>query len=200
MAWVDEFKEKLMYIVAGTPDQYLTRLLQKEDVTEDGLESWLFVGYELGRDHQERRVTDASKKILQTRIPDVEQRLPFYEVMFDIMDKGLFIAHDDLMRRYELDDNLFHSLHERLCKDTKIENNVGAFYVRRFSRDLAAIPGAQYNVFDTLCSSAPRQQRVAMIADYLHRPMKKVVASVLENRSSAAVYYDFTVLKRRKLG
>ncbi len=190
--WIEQIRPTLEYVVAGTPDQYIARFLQKADVPEDQLNTYLFDAYALGREFQDQPVMESSRIFLQTRIPDLEQRLPFYEMMFDLMDKGKFRRMDG-SHRYELNEQLRQQLGQTLSQQAGIPEEQAQCYVRKFSRDLADFPGIQFTV-ESNDPSLPRHVRVALISNYLHRPLKKLLTT-LEERSAAAVHYDCIVLK-----
>ncbi len=196
LPWIEQIRPKLEYVVAGRPDQYVTRFLQKADVPEDQLNTYLFDAYALGREFQDQPVREGSQKFLQTRIPDLEQRLPFYETMFDLMDKGKFRRGNGRgLERYELTEQLWQQLSQKLSQQANFPEERAQFYLRKFSRELAAFPGIQFTVQNDV-PPLPRHVRVALISNYLHRPLKRLLTT-LEERSAAAVHYDNLVLKDR---
>lgn len=196
LSWIEQIRPTLEYVVAGTPDQYIARFLQKADVPEDQLNTYLFDAYALGREFQDQPVMESSRIFLQTRIPDLEQRLPFYEMMFDLMDKGKFRRGDGRgLERYELTEQLHQQLGRTLSQQIDGSEEQAWLYVRKFSRVLASFPGIQFTV-EVNDPSLPRHVRVALISNYLHRPLKKLLTT-LEERSAAAVHYDNIVLKNR---
>lgn len=192
--WIGQIRSQLEYVVAGTPDQYVTRFLQKADVSEDQLNTYLFDAYALGREFRDQPVMESSRMFLQTRIPDLEQRLPFYEMMFDLMDKGKFRKMDG-PHRYELNEQLRQQLRQELSLKTGLPEVETQLYIGKFSRELAGFPGIQFTVENDV-PALPRHVRVALISNYLHRPLKKLLTT-LEERSAAAVHYDNIVLKNR---
>lgn len=125
-----------------------------------------------------------------------EQRLPFYETMFDIMDKGKFRRGDGRgLERYELTEQLHQQLGRTLSQQIDGSEEQAWLYVRKFSRVLASFLGIQFTV-EVNDPSLPRHVRVALISNYLHRPLKKLLTT-LEERSAAAVHYDTIVLKNK---
>ena len=184
--WVHKFHEQLEHAVTLGPEHYIPRLLQKLDVTEPKLERTLFAAYELGRAYQDSSVQENAAKILGSLIPDLEQRLPFYEVMFDIMDQGEF-REEIGSPVYDLSEPLFR----QLCGQLKNKTSNALRFILPCARQLAFVPGRQFNA---VCGEIKeRHQLVGLIADYLHRPMSEILA-VQEPRSCAAVYYEHLVL------
>ena len=134
--WVHKFHEQLEHAVTLGPGHYIPRLLQKLDVTEPKLERTLFAAYELGRAYQDSSVQENAAKILGSLIPDLEQRLPFYEVMFDIMDQGEF-REEIGSPVYDLSEPLFR----QLCGQLKNKTSNALRFILPCARQLAFVPG-----------------------------------------------------------
>ncbi len=150
--------------------------------------------YMVGQELKDEEMIANARRILSQKIPDLEERLPWYDLMFGIMDKGRFYDGTDSEaagpQYFKLDDQTHQELTDRLTKKTALESERAFWAVRNLARDMGHIPGAQYNSFRFLNGRpADRPSEILSICSYLHMPMRTIV-TVQSEGTVADMYID----------
>lgn len=154
---------------------------------------WCIISsYTVAQELKDEEMVANAKKILSQKIPDLEERLPWYKLMFGIMDKGRFCDGTDSEaagpQYFELDDKTHKELADCLAKETALESERAFWAVRNLARDMGHIPGAQYNSFRFLSGRpADRISEILSICSYLHMPMR-IIVTVQSEETVADMY------------
>lgn len=192
------------FVVDGlSPEQVLERLKEKTGYTEPGeLHYFLMTSYMASRRlvddsgeriDQEGEISDSAKRVLQTLVPDLEERLPWYEVMFDIMHRGEFNDGTDDSAAgpwsFLLGSELRRELTDYLVRERRLEETVAGFLVSRLALDMGNPPGLQYNTQLILDSHNPSDfDRITLICKFLHLPMRTIVTVKNEETMADFLY------------
>jgi len=139
-------------------------------------------------------IADSTRGALEVCVPDLEARLPWYEAMFRILDKGEFNDGTDNSGAgpwyFSLEDGLREELMIYLREKTAAGEAVARFLVSRLTRDLGNPPGLQFNTALKLGLVGPSYYaRNNLICGYLHAPLRKII-TVNTKETIANLLYD----------
>lgn len=132
---------------------------------------YLFSAYHIGRDNKENTLQLQAKALLGTTISDLERRLPWYEVMFDIMDKGTFVNKGITgPHKFYLNDDLKEDLAQKVKEKANIKASDAHWIVRFLARSLGEVPGIQYSIIGP--HHQGRSTDIALLSIYLYQPIR----------------------------
>lgn len=139
------------------------------------------VGRELPDEDEGRKMVSDARRILNIRTPDLNIRMPWYDVMFGIMDKGHFCSGTDGEGAspwwFELRPAVHQELVDSLAKRTCFEKDAINRVVGYLASAMGPFPGAQYNAHKSVRCMHQRRyptsrlQEIDLICTYLHAPV-----------------------------
>lgn len=206
--WVKEMKDDLRAVASsinGLPwEDVQKKYTARTKIEEPAKVVWgIMSSYMVGREWKDREMVSDAKRILSVKVSDLEDRLPWYELMFDLMDRGRFCDETDCGGAgpwyFELETNTHEELTDRLARETNLNKEDASWAVRRLANDMGYLPGAQYKAL-RIISNPPshRTIEIMLICKYLHLPMKSIV-TVLTEETTADFYINNLVQKEYKL-
>jgi len=150
--------------------------------------------YIIGQEFNDKRIVTDVKKILSVKIPDLEERLPWYKLMFCILDNGTYCVGPGGSvggpSYFELEPNTHKELTDHLMREAHLKEEAASLAVGRFARDMGFIPGAQYHSFIFLHGRpVNRPSEIALICQYLHMPLSSFM-TVTGGKTAADSLFD----------
>lgn len=178
----EEVERRLRLKVTGGREQYDGTLLP-----------YIFAGYVLGRDQEGSPMGAVCQYVLGVLDPEAERRLPWYDVMFDILNEGAFREIPSTRgsgRRifYELSRSKEREFADRLEHERPTIS--GGRTVQKLCSWLADIPGTTLEATRSAYAETGLG-RIAMISSYLHRPLAEILRkqNVITLESAADFHY-----------
>ncbi len=200
--WLEDMKNDVVSVAFSIDklswDEVEKKYSERTGLTEPKTIVWgLMSAYMTGNLFDDKEMAEAAKKILQVKISDLEERLPWYEVMFNIMDKGNFCDGTDYEAagpyyfRLQPDDH--NELSDYLVEKTNLDKDNASWAVQRLSKEMAYMPGAQYDSYRIFCPPEQhRARKIAIICRYLHLPMSAIITVRNEDRVADFFYESIT--------
>lgn len=149
-SWLPAIKEDLGAVVAVITGMSRSEVVDtyKTKARTENPSLVLFTSYMIGRDAQDTEIMNNARRVLSVAVPGIEQRLPWYEAMADIMEKG---KYEDLTSerglgpmRFELDVETHRAIAQRLAEGARISSEDAAWAVSRLSSHMGLYPGHSY--------------------------------------------------------
>jgi len=150
--------------------------------TSDDVHLFLMKCYMSGRELGAPEVAEAAKKILQLNIQDLESRLPYYEVMFDILRDGHYVEHPNY--HYILREEHNKKLTDYLANKTGMDEDKASLAMHELLRGLGDTPGKFFYFY--ILERMSEVERTTKICDHLFIPLNDVIGEV----TIANLWYD----------
>lgn len=200
--WVRGIREDLHWVISS-PDKLTWEDAKKRYVTRTEVENidvflTAMVAYTIGRKRDDKSLVQEAERIAGIRISDVGDRLPWYNTMFEIMERGTFHGGVLGIHYFELEEKDKSELTDHLARETKLKPHQTQEAVDWLSRELGEIPGTWYALqLGRLSRSSHPYEKTVLICRYLHKPMER-----LNGRTAADFHLDdlraFKMYRRQK--
>ncbi len=159
-----------------------------------GPEFGIMSAYRIGEKDSDKKVVKAAKRVLQVKIPDLEERLPWYDLMYGILEKGKLKdeTDEDIMRAgpwsFQLEPNVHRLLAKDLAEKTELSLDEALHTVNSFAGKMGYIPGSQYWAEKTdFHPQTHPDGKIIQICRFLHLPLSYLWT--IENEETVADFY-----------
>ncbi|MEK6951319.1 MAG: hypothetical protein AABX13_06370, partial [Nanoarchaeota archaeon] len=137
--------ETITFYMKGMEVAALEKLVQEKGKLKSGHpKAELYFYHAAGQEYKDSYVVGGSKQILSSLVLDLEERLPWYEAMQTILNKGKWAMESnrpDYHLAPEDKEMLITALHQGDLFFVQLPYDLQRFYVMALAIDLAAIPG-----------------------------------------------------------
>lgn len=197
--WIEDLMRETTRIASAVSDDMswedVARIVTERGNQDLSYACWhLMTAYKTGKEFDALTMVEQSKRLMTIKTPDLEVRLPWYDTMFVILDKGEFCDDTDHKAGgpwyFELKDEDFRQLIDYLAENASLERGTAGAAVDQLSRDVGHIPGVHYTNRRMMNGKLQhRAMEIALISQSLHLPMSKIT-TVSNDETVAEAHYD----------
>lgn len=185
--------ESVTYSMKGLQYPEVEKLfLEKTKLPQEQALFGLVWFYAAGREYRDAYLVEASSKLLRLRYPDLEQRLPWYDAMYDVINKSEFQAAG-WGSHYLLNPADEQKVKQELMERAQLSSADADLRLEKLLKHLAFRPGKVLQSNDDYLHG-DKPKRLATICLHLHTPWGKI-AKTAELGTIAERHYD--IIKER---